>query len=478
MKEIVLKRLANVTSSEALDQIDFAYPDAEVLSFRRVRDASNDEDLFVTRLRVAVVEDDVVVEGKEHEEEEEKIMRSVLDLLEEIKEEIKDLSGEEEEEEETETVEAEGRPKTDPELEMEHEAKPLPEPMKPPHGGAGFGTAMQPIISSITVRRLANISKTAARVELLREFADEYRVGKIQKSGDTFIAKLRKRSVDAEEVPDYEDMAAPDDDEYQFDYEPVDPDADPYGDLPEDKQFDTGNEDINKFFDYLRGAGATDQVLAGEETQLKAKEKEIRKHRNRLKADIVRRSENSGSGENKRNEKTGEPVADPAWKKKMDKFDSETEQSVLSQIRHYVVEYAKKRGHNLKVNPIPVPSTEQGEHTGETTDNELDPVVEKALQDKLMELGSTPEAQYDIDQVFERMKRIPTDMQQNELPQMMEPVGGLASGQSRNPQMTPRAIDLYNAWRKGHDVDFSQWVPPSDKSKDDKVTYEQQLGQQ
>lgn len=191
MKELVIKRQANVTSADALDEINAAYPDAEVLSFRRVRDAASEADLFVTRIRVAVMdevaapEDDVVVEGKQHEEEEEAMMREMLDLLREVKNIVSD-----EEEDEEPKAEKPERIETEEELEREHKAKPLPEPSEPPFGAAGVGQMMP--VASLVVQRPATVSKTAARLELIREFSDAYEIGKIEKHDGMFVASLHK----------------------------------------------------------------------------------------------------------------------------------------------------------------------------------------------------------------------------------------------------------------------------------------------
>lgn len=207
MKELVIKRQANVTSADALDEISAAYPHAEVLSFRRVRDNATESDLFVTRIRVAADfaedavageegdmtdsnQDGVYVEDKDHEDKEQAMMEQMLKLLRDIKDAV---DPEEETESEPESVETEA------ELEMKHKAKPLPEPSEPPFGSAGFGQMTQ--VASLVVQRPANISKTAARVELIREFSDQYRIGSIEEHDGKFLVNLYKRS-DVENMPD------------------------------------------------------------------------------------------------------------------------------------------------------------------------------------------------------------------------------------------------------------------------------------
>lgn len=207
MKELVIKRQANVTSADALDEINAAYPHAEVLSFRRIRDAASEADLFVTRIRVAadmfdestpeesLPEEDVVVEGKQHEDEEEAMMKDMLDLLRQIKDIVSDEEAEDVESEEPERIE------TEEEIERKHKAKPLPEPSEPPFAAAGVGQ-MTPV-ASVVAQRPATISKTAARLELIREFSNDYVIGEIEKRDGVFVASLTKKSeIDTENMAD------------------------------------------------------------------------------------------------------------------------------------------------------------------------------------------------------------------------------------------------------------------------------------
>jgi hypothetical protein len=209
LEEIVLKREASVTSAEALDQINAAYPDAEILSFRRIKEAGNSSEFFITRVRVAAMADeaddvvldseDIVVEDKKHEENEEDKMNQIINLL-------KQLVEDEESEKEPEPIE---RPKTDAELEMDHEAKPLPEPQEPPFGVSDMGSVSMTPIASIVVERKANVSKKIARLELIREFTPEYKIASIEKKDGVFLATLDKVSAETFGDPDeYEGSSA------------------------------------------------------------------------------------------------------------------------------------------------------------------------------------------------------------------------------------------------------------------------------
>lgn len=182
MEELVLKREATVTSADALDQIAESYPGAEILSFRRIKEAGTESEFFITRVRFAADEatdiDDVVVEGKQHEEEEEEKMNEILRLL-------KKLVGEEE------APETKAAPK--PNLNEDHGRAPLPKPQKPPFGVDSLGTGIAPV-SSITVERNADIPLVLARVELIRDFSDEYTVQSIDKRGSVYRATLVKKA--------------------------------------------------------------------------------------------------------------------------------------------------------------------------------------------------------------------------------------------------------------------------------------------
>lgn len=187
MEEVVLKREADVTSAEALDQISLAYPDAEILSFRRVKQAGESSEFFVARLRIHVAgsedvvldSEDIVIEDKKHEDEEEEKMNEIIRLL------------------KTLVDQSEPTPQED-------EPAPLPEPQKPAIGTAGPGAGMSPI-ASVVIERNANIPKALARVELIREFGHGFKIGNIKKSNGKYRAELiRKKSLDIQGEEDGE----------------------------------------------------------------------------------------------------------------------------------------------------------------------------------------------------------------------------------------------------------------------------------
>lgn len=196
MEEIVLKREASVTSAEALDQIAESYPDAEILSFRKIKEAGADGEFFITRIRVAATADesddvvldseDIVIEDKQHEDKEEEKMNKIIDLLEKLVDEE-----ETEEKEEAPAVVNE----TPDIMSDDHERKPLPKPQQPPLGVAGVGSGITPV-ASVVVERPADVSKAAARVELIREFSKDFKVGEIKKAGNAYRVSLVKRSED------------------------------------------------------------------------------------------------------------------------------------------------------------------------------------------------------------------------------------------------------------------------------------------
>ena len=203
MEEIVLKREASVTSAEALDQIAESYPDAEILSFRKIKEAGNDGEFFITRIRVAAMADegddvvldseDIVIEDKQHEDKEEEKMNEIIRLLEK-------LVDEEESEEEAPAPVSE-KPDI---MSEDHERKPLPKPQQPPLGVAGIGSGITPV-ASIVIERPADVSKTAARVELIREFSKDFRISEIEKVGNTYRVSLFKKSEDEGEGLDWTD---------------------------------------------------------------------------------------------------------------------------------------------------------------------------------------------------------------------------------------------------------------------------------
>lgn len=203
MEEIVLKREASVTSAEALDQIAESYPDAEILSFRKIKEAGNGGEFFITRIRVAATADesddvvldseDIVIEDKQHEDKEEEKMNEIIRLLEK-------LVDEEESEEEAPDPVSE-KPDI---MSEDHERKPLPKPQQPPMGVAGIGSGITPV-ASIVIERPADVSKTAARVELIREFSKDFKAGEIEKVGNVYRVSLVKRSEDEGEGRNWSD---------------------------------------------------------------------------------------------------------------------------------------------------------------------------------------------------------------------------------------------------------------------------------
>lgn len=200
MQEIVLKRLATVTSAEALDQVNETYPESEILSFRKIKEAGNDNEFFIVRLRTAAMADesddvvldseDIVIEDKQHEDKEEEKMNEIIRLLKELVE--KDSP------KETDT--------TDDLSDEDHQTKPLPTPQKPPMGVAGVGSNITPV--STVVEREANIPKTLARLELIREFGSDYSIGEIEQVNSLYRVALHKKSVTEQDEAAFEDDMA------------------------------------------------------------------------------------------------------------------------------------------------------------------------------------------------------------------------------------------------------------------------------
>lgn len=203
MQEFVLKREANVTSAEALDQISAAYPDAEILSFRRIKEAGNDQELYVARLRTSVMDDvapvdvtpadnDVIIEGKEHENKEEALMQQAVDMIKEILDEVKSDDAEEvqaEEDLDQKQLEMEELP-NDKSSDDSPVFNALPEDVRPP-------LMSEDKISKITVARLADVSKATARIELIREFAPQgYRISSFNEGGGRYFVDLVRTSAD------------------------------------------------------------------------------------------------------------------------------------------------------------------------------------------------------------------------------------------------------------------------------------------
>lgn len=212
MQEIVLKRTASVTSAEALDQINDSYPDAEILSFRRIKEAGNDVEYFVARVRVAQMTEDVVVEDSQHEAEEEAMLKEMLGLLRQLVDEDGGKS-EKKKDNEIGIAEFEDDSNTLPfqldtinsDIDLEgHERRPLPRPSSPPIGSANT-------LASVVAERPADVPQAVARIELMREFSHEYRIASIKRDGDIYRATLIRHAVD--EPRRYSDPTAPDDDD-------------------------------------------------------------------------------------------------------------------------------------------------------------------------------------------------------------------------------------------------------------------------
>lgn len=180
MRELVLKREANVTSAEALDEIAFNYPEAEILSFRKIQETGEDKQFFITRVRMAAQDNEEPMADDKDEDK----LDQILDIVKEI------LKAETEEpmEETEELAEELPAPIDTPSAAEEHTRRPLPPPQKPviPSGST---TQLSPI-ASILVERVASVPKKVARIELLREFGKEYSIRDLKKIGNVYQASL------------------------------------------------------------------------------------------------------------------------------------------------------------------------------------------------------------------------------------------------------------------------------------------------
>lgn len=212
MEELVLKRTANITSSEALDEINSAYPDAEILSFRRVKEAGNDAEFFITRVRVAAIPDeaddvvldseDIVIEDKAHEDSEEDKMNKIIELLTEIKDELDGGAGEATAPE-LEDIEINDLNSKNPlegdedplEGDEDKDLSPLPSPNQPVFGLADSVGRM----GSLVVARDADVPEAVARVELMREFYPKYKISKIESHDNKFYATLHLSVTEKDE---------------------------------------------------------------------------------------------------------------------------------------------------------------------------------------------------------------------------------------------------------------------------------------
>lgn len=212
MKQIIVKRQANIPSKEAIALLSEEYADAEILSFRRVKTAGSNEDYFVATIRMAAEEDieineeDVVVEGKEHEEEEDAKLDKIIDMIQEL---IK------KDEEVHKTIEG-GEPKKK-KPPIAEERPPVENPMpfqamgsnkkcecwdgycrvpgtKPCEPGSCEKCDAASKKSMVIVEREANVKKSRAKLELLKEFGKKYKIARLAKTGSVYSATLVKRA--------------------------------------------------------------------------------------------------------------------------------------------------------------------------------------------------------------------------------------------------------------------------------------------
>ena len=208
MEDIILKRIANITSAQALDEISDAYPDAEVLSFRRIKEVDSPSEFFVARLKAAVIADqdddivldneDVVIEDQVHEDKEEDTMNKIVELLTDVLAELTDKNDSD--------VAKEGID----EMQLEMEDMPLPEEEGPDELEERYQNIpnkvepAQPIgfVSTYVVSRDANVSKKMARLELIREVSSfGHKVESIKKIDNKYYATIRL-SADEDNDPE------------------------------------------------------------------------------------------------------------------------------------------------------------------------------------------------------------------------------------------------------------------------------------
>lgn len=186
MEELVLKRETNITSAEALDEIASAYPNAEILSFRRVKQAGENSEYYIARLRMVSAAEETDAE-ESHDDKLDEVLRLVRLLLKDEKEEEKEPEAEIEATEETSEP---AEPMRD-----SHERAPLPAPQKAPIPNAGGGH-ISPIARRIVVERPADVSKKMARLELIREFSTDYKIEELNKIGSVYRASLIRIAED------------------------------------------------------------------------------------------------------------------------------------------------------------------------------------------------------------------------------------------------------------------------------------------
>lgn len=200
MEEIVLKRIANITSAQALDEISNAHPGSEVLSFRKIKEAGVDNEFFIARIKVAAMADepddvvidseDVVIEDKQHEDEEERKMDKIVELLTEVLGELKSESESADEGFDEMQMQMEDMPteQTDVPNPEDGALAKLPQQVSPP---TGSGMAM----ARLVVARDADVSAEEAKLELIREFSSQgYRISAMLLDGDKYFVDLQKVS--------------------------------------------------------------------------------------------------------------------------------------------------------------------------------------------------------------------------------------------------------------------------------------------
>ena len=217
MQQIIVKRPANVSSQEALSHLVSEYADAEVLSFRRVKSAGLDGDFFVATLRLASPEEFIEEESVNEEKSEDDKLDEIISL-------VKDLIKKDEEVHNAVGGQEAPKPPKAPKPSLIQERPPVKNPaaMMQPMGAkeekknssgcdcwdgyrrvpgtkaceegsckkcdAGHKNAM------IVIERNANVSKSRAKLELLKEFGKKYKIARLAKVGNMYSATLLKRS--------------------------------------------------------------------------------------------------------------------------------------------------------------------------------------------------------------------------------------------------------------------------------------------
>lgn len=204
---------AKVPSSVARRALENQYPEFEVISFRRVKEAATGVDVYAATLRRALEEepekgetkeheekespaeekaehkpkpkldDDVVVEGKEHEKTEEEKLDEILSLIHKLigkDEEVHDTLDKDEA-----ALKGKGKPSRDEE--------PLPPPLTNPSAMANPmpNVAMANVIQ-VERGNASGISLAAAKREL-EEGVTTHKVDSIKRQGKKIVARLVKK---------------------------------------------------------------------------------------------------------------------------------------------------------------------------------------------------------------------------------------------------------------------------------------------